>query len=94
LVAGDDYAGHELEVGSRDVDYFLEAFLTPVFNVFSRCPVLSVPSGFAANGVPTGAQIVGRPYDDLTPFHVGAACERSRPWFDEPERRPRITTGG
>ena len=62
-----------------------------VFNLFSRCPVLNVPSGFADNGVPTGIQIVGRTYDDLTPFRVGRACERARPWFDAPERRPRLT---
>jgi Asp-tRNA(Asn)/Glu-tRNA(Gln) amidotransferase A subunit family amidase len=90
LVAGDDYVGHGLEVGGQPVDFYLEAMLTPVFNVFSRCPVLNVPSGFANNGVPTGIQIVGRTYDDLTPFRIGAACERARPWFDRPEHRPRI----
>jgi amidase len=90
LVAGDDYAGHGLEVGGRAVGYFLEAMLTPVFNLFSRCPVLAVPSGFADNAVPTGVQIVGRTYDDLTPFRVGAALEEARPWLDSPARRPRI----
>jgi amidase len=90
LMAGDDYVGHGLEVGSRTVDFYLEGILTPVFNVFSRCPVLNVPSGFADNGVPTGIQIVGRTYDDLTPFRVGAACERARPWLDSREHRPEI----
>jgi Asp-tRNA(Asn)/Glu-tRNA(Gln) amidotransferase A subunit family amidase len=47
-----------------------------------------VPAGFATNGVPVGVQIVGRRYDDLTPFRVGAALERARPWLDVPERRP------
>jgi Asp-tRNA(Asn)/Glu-tRNA(Gln) amidotransferase A subunit family amidase len=88
--AGDDYAGHGIEVGGRMVEYFLGALLTPVFNVFSRCPALAVPSGFANNGVPTGIQIVGRTYDDVTPFRVGAACERARPWLDSRERRPEI----
>jgi amidase len=88
LVAGDSYVDHGLEVGGRDLDFYFEAMLTPVFNLFSRCPVLNVPSGFADNGVPTGIQIVGRTYDDLTPFRVGAACERARPWLDAPERRP------
>jgi Asp-tRNA(Asn)/Glu-tRNA(Gln) amidotransferase A subunit family amidase len=64
--------------------------LTPVFNVMSRLPVLNVPSGFADNGVPTGLQIAGRSYDDVTTFRVGAALERARPWFDVPERRPVI----
>jgi len=90
LIAGDDYVGHGLEVGGVMLDHPLNAILTPVFNVLSRCPVLSVPSGFAANGVPTGIQIVGGTYDDLTPFRIGAACEQARPWLDSPQRRPSI----
>ena len=40
--------------------------MTYPFNMLSRCPVMSLPSGFAANGVPTGLQLVGRSYDDVT----------------------------
>jgi amidase len=90
LIAGDDYVGHGLEVDGEDVGFYFNSFLTPVFNIMSRCPVLNVPSGFADNGVPTGLQIVGRTYDDVTPFRVGAALERVRPWFDVAERRPTI----
>ena len=36
--------------------------MTYPFNMLSRCPVLSVPSGHAENGVPTGIQIVGKTY--------------------------------
>ena len=90
LVAGDDYVGHGLEVGGRDVEYYFDAIMTPVFNVLSRCPVLNVPSGIADNGVPTGIQIVGRTYDDVTPFRVGAALEQVRPWLDVDARRPAI----
>ena len=88
LVAGDDYVGHGLEVGGRYVARYFHMALTPVFNVMSRLPVLNVPSGFADNGVPTGLQIAGRTYDDVTTFRVGAALERARPWLDMPERRP------
>jgi Asp-tRNA(Asn)/Glu-tRNA(Gln) amidotransferase A subunit family amidase len=88
LVAGDGYVDHGLAVGRRTLDFYFDCMITVVFNMFSRCPVLNVPSGFADNGVPTGVQIVGRTYDDLTPFRVGAACERARPWLDAPERRP------
>lgn len=82
LVAGDGYADHGLEVGGVMLDEYFDACLTPVFNLLSRCPVLAVPSGFADNGVPTGIQIVGRTYDDETPFRVGAALERVQPWWD------------
>jgi Asp-tRNA(Asn)/Glu-tRNA(Gln) amidotransferase A subunit family amidase len=90
LIAGDDYVDHGLEVGGETIEFYFESILTPIFNVFSRCPVLNVPSGFADNGVPTGLQIVGRTYDDLTTFRIGAACEAARPWLDQPERRPDI----
>ena len=62
--------------------------MTYPFNVMSRCPVLSVPSGHAANGVPTGLQIVGRTYDEVSVFRA-AAFERAQSWYDTPERRPK-----
>lgn len=90
LIAGDDYVGHGIEVDGQSVEFYFEAIMTSVFNVFSRCPVLNVPSGFASNGVPTGIQIAGRTYDDETTFRIGAACEAARPWLDRPDRRPKI----
>jgi len=88
LVAGDDYVEHGVTVDGEELSEYAEALLTPLFNIASRCPVLNVPSGFAENGVPTGLQIVGRPYEDVAVFRVGAALERLRPWLDTPERRP------
>ena len=64
--------------------------MTGLFNMFGRCPVLAVPSGFTDGGMPTGIQIVGRPYDDLTVFRVARALERRRPWMDAPGRRPEL----
>ena len=88
LLAGDSYVGHGLDVGGRHVDSCFDSMMTPLFNVLSRCPVLAVPSGIAGNGVPSGVQIVGRTYDDVTTFRLGAALEREQPWLDVPERRP------
>jgi Asp-tRNA(Asn)/Glu-tRNA(Gln) amidotransferase A subunit family amidase len=90
LVAGDDYVDHGLEVGGRMVEHYFESMLTPAFNILSRCPVLVVPGGLADNGIPVGIQIVGRTYDDVTPFRIGAALEQVRPWMDTAERRPRL----
>jgi aspartyl-tRNA(Asn)/glutamyl-tRNA(Gln) amidotransferase subunit A len=70
LRAGDD---------GLDVDPYA-SLLTAVFNVCSRSPVLSVPSGRTADGVPTGIQIAARPYEDVSAFRIGAALERVRPW--------------
>jgi Asp-tRNA(Asn)/Glu-tRNA(Gln) amidotransferase A subunit family amidase len=92
LEAGDDYVGHGLEVGGETVPYYFASLLTPVFNVMSRLPVLAVPSGFADNGVPTGVQIAGRSYDDVTVFRVGAALEAVRPWDRRPETVEPVAT--
>ncbi|MCC5581160.1 amidase [Microtetraspora sp. AC03309] len=85
LRAGEEYIDTTFSVNGVELDNYLEYALTPVFNIASRCPVLNVPSGRAAGGVPTGVQIVGRSYDDATVFDVGAAVERVRPWAFRPE---------
>ena len=85
--AGNEYADG-IEIAGTHLDFYLLACLTPVFNVASRHPVLSVPSGLAPNGVPTGVQVVARPYDDVTAFHVGAAAERELGLWSDPTWRP------
>jgi amidase len=80
FVAGESYVGRPITVDGIELHDTFRASLTPIFNVMSRCPVLNVPSGFASNGVPTGVQIAGRTYDDVTPFKVGAALEKVLPW--------------
>ena len=64
--------------------------MTYPFNMLSRCPVMSVPSGFADTGVPTGIQIVGRTYDDVRVFKAAGAFERAAPWSYVPGATPAI----
>jgi aspartyl-tRNA(Asn)/glutamyl-tRNA(Gln) amidotransferase subunit A len=87
--AGNEYPDG-IDVAGRHLEMYMLATLTPVFNVASRHPVLNVPSGRAPNGVPTGVQIVARPYDDVTAFHLGAAAERELRWWADPAWRPQI----
>lgn len=47
------------------------------FNMLSRCPVLVVPAGITNNGTPSGVQIVGKTFDDVTVFRAGAALEKA-----------------
>lgn len=65
-------------------------FMTYPFNMLSQLPVLSVPSGFASNGVPTGIQIVSRAYDDNRVLDLASALEKARPWT---EGRPTFMPG-
>jgi aspartyl-tRNA(Asn)/glutamyl-tRNA(Gln) amidotransferase subunit A len=48
--------------------------LTIPFNVTGH-PALALPIGFSAGGLPLGAQIVGRAFDEPTVFRIGAAFE-------------------
>lgn len=62
-------------------DTMLSHAMTYPFNVLSRHPVLSVPSGFSANGLPTGVQVVGRTFSEADVFRVGAALEAAVGWL-------------
>lgn len=59
---------------------FVSRFMTEPFNLVGQCPVLSVPSGFTAAGLPTAVSICGRRFDEPTVLRIGAALERARPW--------------
>ena len=64
--------------------------MTWCFNNLAWCPVMSVPSGFAANGVPTGVQLVGRTFDDVSVFRAAADLERQEPLYQSAEARPKL----
>ena len=63
-------------------------WLTTPFNMMSRLPVMSAPTGFASNNIPTGMQIVGKPYDDNSVFKVSFAYEKSLEWLFDKKNRP------
>ena len=63
--------------------------MTAQFNMLHNCPVLAVPSGHTAQGVPTGIQIVGRTWDDSRVFRAGLAYEKALGgWYTSGEKRP------
>jgi aspartyl-tRNA(Asn)/glutamyl-tRNA(Gln) amidotransferase subunit A len=64
----------------------LTGFVYP-FNLTGH-PALSIPSGFAHDGLPTGFQIVGRRHADSDVLRIGALLEQARPWAD---KRPLIS---
>lgn len=51
-------------------------------------PAMSVPAGFAADGLPLAVQIIGRPGDEATLLSLAAQLEAERPWAD---KRPPIS---
>ncbi len=68
------------KINGKPVDAMIQWCMTYPFNLLSQCPVATVPSGFASSGVPTGLQIVGRTYDDISVLTAAKAYEAARPW--------------
>lgn len=68
--------------------------LTPAFNLLNRSPVVSVPTGLAANGVPTGMQIVGDTFDELSVMRVAAAHAALAPALFTGTRFPDLAAPG
>ena len=58
-------------------------------------PAMSVPAGFAADGMPLAVQIIGRPGDEATLLSLAAQIEAERPWADSrpPILRSRALSG-
>lgn len=86
-----DVLADEVVINGKAVNPDCGWILCYPFNMMSRCPVLSVPSGRAASGVPTGIQIVGRTYSDQDVFTAGLAYEAALGgWFGDSAARPNI----
>jgi amidase len=84
---------HDVRINGKKVEVWpiIAWCMTTPFNTMSRCPVLSVPSGRASNGVPTGIQIVGRTYCDADVFRAGMAYETAvGGWYRSKAMRPEL----
>jgi amidase len=86
-----DHSKGTIKINGKKVNPMLGWAMTAPFNMLSRCPVLSIPTGHAKNGVPTGMQIVGKTYRDADVFRVGLAFEQAAGgWFCNAKSRPRL----
>lgn len=89
--ADHDQSKDRVTVNGKEVHPSLGWVMTTPFNMLSRCPVISVPSGFAKNGVPTGIQIVGRTYCDADVMRAAMAYENAvGGWYGSKKGRPRL----
>jgi Asp-tRNA(Asn)/Glu-tRNA(Gln) amidotransferase A subunit family amidase len=91
IKADHDPWGADFRINGVAVDAEFGWDMTHQFNMLSNLPVLAVPSGFAASGLPTGIQIVGRSFDDETVFRAGLAYEQEcGGWYRTQNTRPHI----
>ncbi|MDX2240386.1 MAG: amidase [Leptolyngbyaceae cyanobacterium bins.302] len=51
----------------------------PPFNATGQ-PAIAIPTGFGANRLPLGVQLVGRPADEITLISLAAELEAAQPW--------------
>ena len=76
-------AADKYVVNGKAQEFDLGISTCHIFNMMGRCPAISVPSGIADNGVPTGLHIVSKAYDDIAVFRIAAAFEST---WDSPFR--------
>jgi amidase len=60
----------------------------PPFNATGQ-PAIALPTGFAANGLPIGVQLIGRPAAEATLISLAATLEAAKPWI---QNRPAFAT--
>ncbi len=66
-----------------------EMYLNDIFTVtvnMAGLPGISVPSGFDAQGLPLGLQLIGRPFGEETLFALAAVIEKAAGHFAPPQR--------
>ena len=89
------------EVDGRPMDTYHRWMETVAPWSLAGVPVLGMPAGFDARGLPTGVQLIGPPGGDRRVLEIGLAHERATGWVDrvrppvlgaagraEPARRP------
>src|SRR5690349_6324701 len=74
----------------RSVSFWQKPSLLTPWNVTGQ-PVLALPNGFGARGLPLGMQILERPFGEETILRIGHAYERATEWH---ARRPPLAPGG
>ena len=66
---------------------YYEAAYTIPFNM-TGSPALSIPCGFASNGMPMGFQVIGRAYEDATVLRVAHQYQQITDWH---RKRPPLS---
>ena len=73
----------EVVIGNRPVGTTRQGWASYCypFNLTGH-PALTLPSGFTADGLPTGVQLIGRWWSDHDLFRIATVLEQLAPWRD------------
>jgi amidase len=86
--------GAVLEASHADPDAPAEAVIATVaFTAFANItgqPAISLPVHWTDDGIPVGAHLVGRPWDEATLLRLAGAVEQALPWAN---RAPALAAG-
>ena len=86
--------GTVLEASHANPDAPAEAVIAMVaFTAFANItgqPAISLPVHWTDDGIPVGAHLVGRPWDEATLLRLAGAVEQALPWAD---RAPALAAG-
>jgi amidase len=73
-------------IGERQVERYYDTVLTPYAFSVTGLPIVAVPCGLTASGLPVGIQIVGHRYREDLVIEAAAAYEAACPeFFQAPE---------
>jgi Asp-tRNA(Asn)/Glu-tRNA(Gln) amidotransferase A subunit family amidase len=67
---------HKVEVGGKRLSTFRAFSYSQTFNVFDL-PVVVIPVGRSAEGLPIGVQVIGRPFAEETVLAAAAIIEQA-----------------
>ena len=74
-VRADQKPWTEMEVNGVRMNTDYDWVTTAHFNMLGELPVITVPIGVTADGLPVGIQVITRSFDDAKTFRVATAVE-------------------
>ncbi|KAF1052472.1 MAG: Acylamidase [Stenotrophomonas maltophilia] len=78
-------------IEGRPMDTYHRWMEVVIPGTLSGCPVINVPVGFSAGGLPMGMQIIGKPQADLDLLQLAYAYEQATGWVQR--KRPALLAG-
>ncbi|MBS7809897.1 amidase [Roseococcus pinisoli] len=78
-------------LGNHEFDSYIDWIAITFTLSLTGCPVISIPCGFTASGMPVGLQILGRPRGEAALLRMAAWCEEVLGALGKAPRDPKVT---